>query len=149
MMTCLIIISLLRGSGNDSFIGVKRCDGTDWGLFAALQGCCFLFLGLGIVVLKREFKEKQEFGYQFSPGDLEATTKNVITLSLVSFSGAFAAAFCGIGPGSIFCPVLVMLGVEPQVATSTGMYVTLYTTLSGTIQLIMYKRINLEYAVYI
>ena len=112
MLLFLIVISILRGSGKESIIDVKRCDDMDWILFFVLQGACFIFLILGIVVLKTEYAQKVECNYEFSPGDLEATTKNVGTLSLISFFGAFGAAFCGIGPGSIFCPVLVMLGTE-------------------------------------
>jgi len=29
----------------------------------------------------------------------------------ISFFGALAAAFCGIGPGAIFCPILVIIGI--------------------------------------
>ena len=32
----LVVISLLRGPGDDSIIGVKRCDGIDWLLFCIL-----------------------------------------------------------------------------------------------------------------
>ena len=51
----------------------------------------------------------------------------------LSFFAAFCAAFCGIGPGTIFCPVLVIMDLDPTVATSTGMYLTLLTTLSASI----------------
>lgn len=61
----------------------------------------------------------------------------------VSFIGSVIAAFCGVGPGFIFGPVLIMLGMEPQVATATGMYVTMFTTLAATIQFIIFKRLNL------
>ena len=51
----------------------------------------------------------------------------------ISFFGAFAAAFCGIGPGAIFVPVLVIIGIHPTVATSTGMYVTMFTALAASL----------------
>jgi len=52
---------------------------------------------------------------------------------IISFFGAFAAAFCGIGPGAIFVPVLVIIGIQPVVATSTGMYVTMFTALAASL----------------
>ena len=67
----------------------------------------------------------------------------------ISFVGAVSAAFSGIGPGSIFCPYLVLIGIEAQVATATGMYVTMFTTLSATISVIIFKKIKLDYALYI
>jgi len=129
----LVAISLLRGSGSDSLIDAKRCDHHDWSLFIVLQVICFIFLFIGIYVVKKEFKAKQECGYQFTPGDLEATPKNLIFLCIISLVGSMAAGFSGIGPGFIFCPVLLMIGVEARVATSTGMYITMLTTLAASI----------------
>jgi len=84
-------------------------------------------------VVKREHENKVACGYEFTPGDVQATPKNLTKMIAVSFFGSMAAAFCGVGPGFIFGPVLVMLGLEPQVAVATGMYVTMFTTLSATI----------------
>jgi uncharacterized membrane protein YfcA len=87
----------------------------------------------GLHMVKKEFAEKVECGYNFIPGDFEATPKNIVTMNLVSFFGAMAAAFCGIGPGAIFAPILMLVGIQAQVGTATGMYVTMFTTLSATI----------------
>lgn len=67
------------------------------------------------------------------PGDLEATSEKVLKLGAIAFAGSIAAGFSGIGPGFIFAPVLLMLGVEARVATATGMYITMLTTLSASI----------------
>mmetsp|Transcript_5667 Transcript_5667/g.8973 ORF Transcript_5667/g.8973 Transcript_5667/m.8973 type:complete len:175 (-) Transcript_5667:7-531(-) len=104
---------------------------------------------MGVLNVKKEYHEKVECGYEFSPGDLEATPRKLVIMLLVSFFGAFCSAFCGIGPGNIFCPVLVMIGIQAQVATATGMYITMFTTLSATIQVIIFKKIYLVYAAYI
>ena len=151
MITVLTVFSLLRGSGKpeESLIGTTRCDSTDWTLFAVLQVICIIMTALGIWVLKREYQEKVDCGYNFVQGDLEATPKNLATLVLISFFGAMASAFCGIGPGNIFCPILIMIGINPVVATATGMYVTMFTTLSASIMLLIFKKINLEYSLYI
>ena len=77
---------------------------------------------------------KAHCGYSFVPGDLVlSSNKNLAIMIAISFFGALLAAFCGIGPALIFCPVLVMIGIEAQVATATGMYVTMLTTLAATV----------------
>jgi len=111
LVAVLVILSLLKGSGKDSMIGVKRCDSLDWTLFGLLQVLCIIWTVVGIVVVKREYHEKIDVGYEFIPGDLEATPKNLVVMIGMSFLGAFCAAFCGIGPGNIFCPALVMIGI--------------------------------------
>lgn len=102
-----------------------------------------MFLALGIIVVKNEHHRKVACGYEFTEGDLKATPKNLAHMIIISFFGSMAAAFCGIGPGFIFAPLLVMIGMEPTVATSTGMYVTMFTTLSSSIQVIIFKKIEL------
>lgn len=151
MIIMLTVVSLLRGSGNplESLIGTSRCDDTDWILFMLLQVICVLMTIGGVIVVKKEYSEKVECGYEFAKGDLQATPKNLVVLVIASFFGAMACAFCGIGPAQIFCPFLVMIGTEAQVATATSMYIAMYCTLSATIQLIIFYKINLEYALYI
>ena len=100
-------------------------------------------------MVKNGYKDKVKYGYNFTPGDIEATPKNLVILVTISFFGAMAAAFSGVGPGFIFCPILVLIGIEAQVATATGMYVTLFTTLSATISVIIFKKIKLDYSLYI
>jgi len=145
----LTVIQLLKGSGNDSLIGVVRCDSIDWVLFSVLQVICIAFTAWGIYIVKKGYQEKVHLGYNFTPGDVEATPKNLIILVGISFFGAMAAAFSGVGPGFIFCPILVLIGIEAQVATATGMYVTMFTTLSATISVMIFKKIKLDYSLYI
>jgi hypothetical protein len=52
---------------------------------------------------------------------------------LISFSGTFSAAFCGIGPGGIFCMALIYLGVQATFGSTTGMYMVLIKTRAATI----------------
>lgn len=88
---------------------------------------------------------RKEVGYEFVDGELELTGKNLCIVCTVGWVGAFAAAFSGTGPGSIFCPAIILIGVNPQVATATGMYITLFTTLASTIVVIIMKRILIDY----
>ena len=67
----------------------------------------------------------------------------------VSFFGSIFASFSGLGPGMVFCPALIMIGLESRVGTATGMYLTMFTTLASTIQIAIYKRIKLDYAIYV
>ena len=129
----------MRGYGTDSIIGTVRCTSTDWILFIVLQGICIIFTVIAVLVVNKEYNEKVECGYTFVDGDFKATPKSLVMMLSIAYFGAFAAAFCGIGPGAIFCPVLVIIGVQPLVATSTGMYVTFFTTFAASIQAIIFK----------
>ena len=74
---------------------------------------------------------------------------NLRTIVALAFLGALFAAFSGIGPGFVFGGGLAIVGLEPQVAVATGMYLTTLMTLSSSIQLLALGKINLDYSGYI
>jgi uncharacterized membrane protein YfcA len=88
---------------------------------------------VAVFVLKKEYKEKLECGYNFVQGDIKLRVYDISMLIGIAWIGAFISSFCGIGGGMIFCPILVIVGLEARVATATGMYLTLFTSLSYTI----------------
>jgi hypothetical protein len=150
LIVFLIIIKMFQGGKKEkSVIGVLRCEGLDWGLFVILQVICVIALIAGVKIVRDEQAAKELYSYKFTSGDLKMTNSNIIKLIVISFFGGMAAAFCGIGPGFLFAPVLIMVEIEPRVATSTGMYVTMFTTLAATIQAVINNGINLEYSVYV
>ena len=132
LILIMTIISLLKG-GDASLIEAAKCDTTDWILFTVLLIICFIFLAIGIVINKREYNDKIKAGYKFVPGDFEATPKNITSLSSISFVAAFAAAFSGAGAGAVFSPILLLIGMQAQVATATAMYLTMFITLAASI----------------
>ena len=69
-------------------------------------------------------------------------------MSCAAFFGSMATAFCGIGPGAAFVPLLIALGFHPIIASSTGMYLTTFTTLSASIEYIIQGKMLYDYAVY-
>ena len=94
---------------------------------------CFVFTFIAIHKCNQDYKKKIECDYKFVPGDLKLNIFNVSMFMFIGWFGAFISAFCGIGGGMIFCPILVIVGIEARVATATGMYLTLFTSLSYTI----------------
>ena len=94
---------------------------------------CFAFTFHAVFKSNKDFNLKVECGYNFVPGDLKLNLFNVSMFMFIGWFGAFISAFCGIGGGMIFCPILVIVGLEARVATATGMYLTLFTSLSYTI----------------
>lgn len=151
LMIILTIISLMRGkkNPNQSLLGLRVCDGLDWGLFAILQAVCFIALGISICIVSAEMKEKEEVGYVPVEGELELNSVNVLVISGISFIGSLLAAFAGIGPGSIFVPALQLIGVHPIVAGATGMYVTIFLTASSVIQVIILGNLPVAYTIYV
>jgi uncharacterized membrane protein YfcA len=104
---------------------------------------------LGVIVVIREYNLKKEVGYEFTPGDLHANYRDIAKVVSIAWVGGFIAAFCGVGPGMIFSPVLVIIGIEPRVGTATGMYISLFTALASSISVILLGRMNMPYSGYV
>ena len=56
LIIILTVISILRGDGNDSPVGIVRCDHIDWTLFFILQAICIIFEIIAICIVKKEYQ---------------------------------------------------------------------------------------------
>ena len=92
-----------------------------------------LYFILGYRLVAAEIDEKQRCGYNFTEGDLTMNAANLQIIMALAFFGSLFAAFSGIGPGLVFGSGLAIIGLDPQVAVATGMYLTTLMTLSSSI----------------
>ena len=103
----LFVISYLRGSGNNSVVGIKRCDTIDWVLFITLEVVAFIVFVIAIIIVKLNFNSKVKYGYSFERGEFKAKNLDILYIFLICFFGSMAAVMCGAGPGSIMIPWVV------------------------------------------
>ena len=69
-----------------------------------------------------------------APSDLQwhgPVTLQLVALGLV---GGVLSGWLGLGGGAIFNPIMLNLGIAPQVSSSTGMFMVLFTTFSSFLQ---------------
>jgi uncharacterized membrane protein YfcA len=66
-----------------------------------------------------------------------------------SFLGGWVSGALGLGGGSIFNPLLLSLGCPPKVASSTGMYMIIFSTGASTVAYIVSGLLEIEYAGWI
>ena len=84
-------------------------------------------------------------GYTLEKGDVEMKPTNIFLLTFLGLLGGFISGGFGVGPAFFFNPLLFQIGVIPPVASDTGMYVTTIGTLSSTIVVLCFKKLNLAY----
>ena len=147
MLVLMVVCMILRGPGRGrpSVIGVHHCEAGDFIFLAIILVGAVLATFIAYLIAKSEYNEKKNVGYTFVKGDLEFTGVNTFKLVLIAFTGAFLATAVGLGPGAVFVPVLVQLDMHSGVASSTGMYLTMFTALAATINMIVFNAINVKY----
>ena len=81
--------------------------------------------------------------------DVHLNKNAVIKLIVFGFVGGWVSGALGLGGGVIFNPVLLSLGVPPQVASATSMYLIFFSTMSSSFIYIIYGMLNIKYACWI
>jgi uncharacterized membrane protein YfcA len=69
-------------------------------------------------------------------------------LAGASIGGGLASAV-GLGGGIVFNPVLIGLGVPPQVAASTGMYMIMFSSFLNSLTFYLFGSLPVAYALWI
>lgn len=77
------------------------------------------------------------------------TRRNILFLAFFSLLCGTIASTVGIGGGTLYNPLLLIIGVNPQVAAASGMYITLYNTLSTMIQFIIIGRLPIVWSLFL
>lgn len=72
----------------------------------------------------------------------------MLLVSASLFCGALASAL-GIGGGVLYNPLLLSIGVNPQVASASGMYILFYNTLATVLQLVIANRLYILWALFL
>lgn len=79
---------------------------------------------------------KRKLGYPYHPSEIKWDKAHIIELSLFSMiTGAFAHAL-GLGKELIFGPLMLRHGAIPEVASMTGNFIVMHTSLASTLQFI-------------
>jgi len=143
----VILISLLRGSKRvESQIGVETCGVVDWSLFSLFILVCLCLTFFIAKLLRQERELKLKHKYDFHESDIEITTKNLIKLMLFATLTGMAGASLGIGGGMIMNPLFLELGQMPSIASSTGMYIVMYSAGAITTQYVITNELLWDYA---
>ncbi|CAI2361023.1 unnamed protein product [Moneuplotes crassus] len=134
----ILFIGLFRGNNTiDSIVGVEVCSAWYF-ILLGVQVIVLALLGLiNVLILRKEYREKIECGYQFVSGDViwdDNTTTKFVIFALIA---GFVSGSVGFSRGVLFTPLFIDFGIPPTVASSTSMYMATFATLSSSILFMM------------
>jgi len=133
----LLIIFLLIGSTDNelsSIVGIKACSWEYW----VILSLSFPWLGgitaIAVMKLRKKHADKISLGYNFMEGDVKWNNNTSVVIALLSvIAGAFAGML-GVGGGLVKGPLMLELGILPQVAAATSAFMITFTSSSAVIQ---------------
>lgn len=141
IMLCLLFSfvafsSFVRGSNSfHSILGLQMCSLGYW-LFTLFALLILVLASVisGLMMQKKHIK-KEVLGYDFDTMDLVWTKTIILTVILAGLIAGLAAGMVGVGGGIVMNPVMLRLGMRPEVSTATSSFMVLFTS---TISLLQY-----------
>eukprot|EP00658_Telonema_sp_P-2_P020836 TRINITY_DN18259_c0_g1_i1.p1 TRINITY_DN18259_c0_g1~~TRINITY_DN18259_c0_g1_i1.p1 ORF type:complete len:465 (+),score=119.23 TRINITY_DN18259_c0_g1_i1:176-1570(+) len=117
-----------------------------WVLSLAVVPWCLTGFSITRYMLVAQHNAKLEAGFEFLEGDIEWDEDRTAKLPMVCLGAGVMAGMFGIGGGLINGPLMVELGVLPDVASATSATMILFTSATATVCYILFDILNFEYA---
>jgi hypothetical protein len=95
---------------------------------------CGLISTIAIFMVRSEQNLKMKYGnIGMVDSDIIFTTKNVLILVFLGFFGGIISAALGLGGGVIYNPILLTLGLPPQVAGACSLFLVCFSKIASTV----------------
>ncbi|KAF2072385.1 hypothetical protein CYY_006303 [Polysphondylium violaceum] len=141
------MFSIFKGGNSEySVINVKLCSAEYWVLSFIMIP---LILIAWVITSRYLYKKNQIDRMQGNrvEGDIEYTKKNIVILGALSIVAGTLASLLGIGGGMIKGPVLLQMGLSPDITAATSSYMILFTSASSAVQYILVGKLRLDYGI--
>ena len=150
MIGCVIMMNLALGSEvKPSIFGISECSILYWLVQVVFVLIC-IFVTIFILRINRDEQNlKIKYSVNFEEGEPTFEGKSMITLVTIGAVGGFVAGAFGLGGGSIYNPAFLTLGVHPNVAGSTGMFLVMVSTINTCFVNWLNGYLNIYYALWV
>lgn len=146
IMVILLTISLLASAFTLARTPFSTC-GWQFGVLVATQELVIVGIGIGLCFyIRKEIKTWQDNNYLTTDSDIIFSLKNIIKIIIFSSITGMLATYIGLGGGSIIAPLLIDLGISPDVMVATSAAATLFSSLISTLTYIIQSKLLLIYA---
>ncbi|MFX0013431.1 MAG: sulfite exporter TauE/SafE family protein [Promethearchaeota archaeon] len=111
----------------------------------------FIFSVIMICLTVRTYLKAREIRRSISnkesdplPFDSEFSSNRILYGMIGSLIAGMISALVGIGGGLIKVPMLTELGLSPEIASGTGSFMVLFTSISTAVQFLLFQRLDLK-----
>ena len=147
---CLIFLQLWRGNkAAPSLFGIETCSAGDWIGQIVYIGISFVIVVFAVRKAIKEQEIKEEHGKGVREGEVKMSGGSLVKLLGFSLIGGFVSGALGLGGGAIFNPLLLSMGCPPTVASSTGMYMIIFSTGATTIIYLLNGVLDYQYGLWV
>ncbi|KAL9318939.1 hypothetical protein ACSQ67_015456 [Phaseolus vulgaris] len=130
---------------------VEACSLWYWVLFGLQFPIALLVFGYEAVKLYREHKRRMSTGNSecICGASIEWTVVNLAFCAICGIVGGVVGGLLGSGGGFVLGPLLLEIGVIPQVASATATFVMMFSSSLSVVEFYLLKRFPIPYALYL
>jgi uncharacterized membrane protein YfcA len=141
-----IAFSMMK-QGSPSIVGITSCSKEFFGLIAAYV--CFMLSmnAFAAFYLVRKTEVCKKLKYSFDEGDIQWNYSKCTQVSLASICLGTVSGLLGIGGTNLVGPLLVMLGVRPEISTISASFAILLSSGIASAQYFVSGAFDITYAV--
>ncbi|RLN57688.1 hypothetical protein BBJ29_000388 [Phytophthora kernoviae] len=133
-----------EGNVGDAFVACGEV--AYWAILLIEIPWVAVFVVVASHYLYRDYQRKAAVNYPYMDGDVRWTRKTVVLFPMGCAFGGIVAGMFGVGGGLITGPVMIELGVVPEVASSTMAWMILYSSAAATAKYSLFNMIAWEWA---
>ncbi|KAG7400039.1 hypothetical protein PHYBOEH_007107 [Phytophthora boehmeriae] len=140
----LCYLGVVATSIGDAFV---PCGGVAyWAILLIEIPWVAVFVVVASRYLYKDYQRKAEVDYPYVDGDIRWTRATVVFFPLGCAFGGIIAGMFGVGGGLITGPIMIELGVVPEVASSTMAWMILYSSAAATAKYSLFNMIAWDWA---
>ncbi|GAB9464135.1 hypothetical protein Gpo141_00001576 [Globisporangium polare] len=128
--------------------GVSGCGSTAyWVLLWVEVPWALGFTAFFAVNMTKRRAHKLALGFPFVAGDIEWTRKTVVLFPLGCFVAGIVAGLFGVGGAIVAVPLMLEIGVVPEVASATSALLVLYSSAAASAKFAMFNQIVWDWSI--
>ena len=99
------------------------------------------------VFLIRRHQERIDFSHRFLPGDIEWTIQKTFAIASASLFAGVLASLVGIGGAMVISPIMIELGVLPEIIVATSSFMISFTATASAVQFLVLGMLPIDYGI--
>ena len=100
-----------------------------------------------IKYVEYDYAKKRESNYVFLEGDIVWNKENIIKFVLIASFTGMLSTYMGIGGGMLITPIMIQVGMIPEVVVATSAISTLFSSLISTINYVIEGKLLWSYGI--
>jgi len=143
----IVLLNVLKGNGgNINPLDISLCTPLYWVLTIATFPFVFVICFIARNHLLKVFAEKEKHGYEYLDEDVRWNRRATVRYPLICSIAGLCAGMFGIGGGIVKGPLMLEMGVLPNVASATSATMILFTSSGASVSYLLFQQLNLNYA---